>query len=261
MTGRIERGNHALTVWNDNPGRRNALTPDYYAALHHALGEAAADGAVGAVVLAGAGGYFCAGGDLEVLAGRQELPKRERAERIEALHEVIRAIRDCPAPVIAAVEGGAAGAGFALAMACDIVIAASGARFAASYVRAGLTPDGGLTHALGSVLPQQTVLPILLTGAAVPAERLAALGALSELVPPGGAVDRAQALACDLAHGPREAQVRIKRLARSAPAATFDAQLAAERDSMARAQGGPEAAEGISAFLEKREPDFGRLRK
>lgn len=261
MTGRIEHGHHTLTVWNANSGKRNALTPAYYETLLDGLGEAAGDGDIGAVILAGEGGYFCAGGDLADLATRKDLPKRARAERIDALHEVIRAIRDCPAPVIAAVEGGAAGAGFALAMACDVVIAATGARFSAAYVRAGLTPDGGLTHALARSLPPQTLRPLLLTGDPVTADRLHALGAVSEIVPAGEAVDAARTLARRLGHGPREAQVRIKRLSQSAGAVALDDQLEAERDSMARAQGGPEAEEGISAFLDKRQPEFGRLRK
>ncbi len=261
MTGRIERDHHALVVWNDNPAKRNALTPDYLDALTRGCAEAAEDGDVGAVVLAGEGGYFCSGGDLAVLATRRELPKRERAERIDVLHDAIRAIRDCPAPVIAAVEGGAAGAGFAIAMACDVVIAAEGSAFVASYARAGLTPDGGLTHALAQSLPPQTALPLLLSGEPVRAGRLFELGAVSALAPPGEAVARARDMAARLGHGPREAQVRIKRLAHAARSAEFDEQLAAERDSMARAQGGPEAEEGIGARLEKRAPEFGRLRK
>lgn len=261
MTGRIERGHHALIVWNDNPAKRNALSGSYYDTLRQGVAEAAADGDIGAVILAGEGDYFCSGGDLEALATRRDLPKRERADLVERLHDVIRAMRDCPAPVIAAVEGGAAGAGFALAMACDVVIAAEGAEFAASYVRAALTPDGGLTHALSQSLAPQTMLPLLLTGDPITAERLLSLGAISEIAPPGETVARARTLANRLGHGPREAQVRIKRLAHAARAASLDEQLVAERDSMARAQGGPEAEEGISARLEKRQPEFGRLRK
>lgn len=261
MTGRIETGHHALIVWNDNPSRRNALTPEYYSALHEALERAAGDGDVGAVILAGVGDYFSSGGDLNALATRAELPKRQRAEKIEALHGVIRAIRASPAPVIAAVEGGAAGAGFALALACDIVVAAEDAQFAAAYVRAGLTPDGGLTHNLARLLPPATVLPLLLHGDSISAGRLHVLGAISDLTAPGGAVDVAREHAHRLGHGPRATQMRIKALARAAYDRTAEEQLDAERDAMARAQGTPEAAEGISAFLEKRRPDWGTYRK
>ncbi len=260
MTGRIERDARCLTVWNTNTATRNALSPAYCDRLAEALDEPGRDGAIGAVVLAGEGGYFCSGGDLRALATRADLPKRERAARIETLHDLIRAIRRCPAPVIAAIEGGAAGAGFAIAMACDIVLAARGARFSAAYVKAGLTPDGGLTHTLAAHLPPATLLPLLLTGDPVTAERLHALGAVSDLTPPGAALERATALAHRLAEGPREAQVRIKRLAHGARQSSMEDQLDAERDAMARAQGAPEAGEGIAAFLEKRPPRFGRLR-
>ena len=259
-TARTETGDHALIVWNCNAAKRNALTPDYYAAVIDACATADADGTIGAVILAGEGDFFCAGGDLSTLATRAELPKRERAQKIETLHDVIRAIRDCPCPVIAAVEGGAAGAGWSLAAAADVVIAAEGAAFSAAYVKAGLVPDGGLTHTLARTLPSATLLPLLLTGASIPAERLFALGAVSQLCPAGQAVAEARRMAHALGHGPREAQVRIKRLAQSARDTTLDQQLEAERDAMARAQGGPEAAEGIAAFLEKRSPKFAGLR-
>ena len=260
MSARIEREHHALIVWNDNTARRNALSPEYYEAIQEACDTAAVAGDIGAVVLAGEGGYFCSGGDLNGLATRKDLPKRERAEKVEALHDVIRAIRMCPTPVIAAVEGGAAGAGMSIALACDIVVMASDATMSAAYVKAALTPDGGLTRTLARLLPPATVLPILLTGAQVTARRLHDLGAVSELTEPGRAVDRAKALAHGLAHGPREAQVRIKRLAHAAYHTGMGDQLDAERDAMARAQGGPEAEEGISAFLEKRRPDYGKFR-
>ena len=96
---------------NSNPQARNAITPALYDALPAALEEAAADAAIGAIVLTGDGDFFCAGGDLRQLATRRELTVPERLEKIGRLHQQIRALRACPKPVIAAVEGGAAGAG------------------------------------------------------------------------------------------------------------------------------------------------------
>ena len=104
-----------LVLSNNNPAARNALSPAFYAAVTTALADAAADASVGAVVLTGEGGHFCAGGDLRQLAGRRELPVEQRREKLEGLHDLIRAVRDCPKPVIAAVEGAAAGAGLSLA--------------------------------------------------------------------------------------------------------------------------------------------------
>lgn len=252
----LDAGTH-LVVPGSDPARRNPLGPDTYAAIHEATARAAAEPRIGAVVLAPEG-YFCAGGDLRQLATRAALPPAARRERIEALHDTIRTIRACPRPVIAAVEGGAAGAGMSLAFACDLVVAARDAQFALSYVRAGLVPDGGATASLAALLPPPLLARLALTGAPIDAARLDALGALSALSEPGGARAAAEALAARLAEGPAEAQAAIKRLL--APA-TLEAALRAERDAMTEAQGGPEAAEGIAAFLEKRPADFRPLRE
>jgi hypothetical protein len=113
----VRREGQVLVLVNNNPAARNAIVPAFYDGLAAGLAQAEADPAIGAVVLAGAGGFFCAGGDLQQLATRRELPPAGRRERIEALHDAIRAIRDCGKPVIAAVEGGAAGAGVSFALA------------------------------------------------------------------------------------------------------------------------------------------------
>jgi hypothetical protein len=113
-----------LVLSNNNPAARNALSPEFYAALTQALAQAEADPTVGAIVLTGEGGHFCAGGDLRQLAKRRELPVEERRAKLEGLHDLIRAVRDCRKPVIAAVEGAAAGAGLSLALACDMLVAA-----------------------------------------------------------------------------------------------------------------------------------------
>lgn len=260
MSARIEDRGDRLVVVNANATRRNALTPAYYDALHDALAQAAASPRVTSVILTGEGGFFCAGGDLTALATRRDLPEAARRERIEALHDLIRAIRACPVPVIAAVDGGAAGAGVSLAFACDLVVAAEDARFTIAYVKAGLTPDGGITWTLARHLPPALLARLALTGEPITAPRLDALGALSALSAPGEALAAAHDLADRLAAGPGATQRTIKALLHRAGAATLDAQLDAERDAMARAQGSAEAAEGIGAFLDKRSPDFTRLR-
>ncbi|ETX12977.1 hypothetical protein OCH239_15030 [Roseivivax halodurans JCM 10272] len=157
-------------------------------------------------------------------------------------------------------RGGAAGAGASLAFACDFVVAARGAQVTAAYVRAGLTPDGGLSAMLTERLPKALVSEMLLLGAPVAAERLAELGAINGLCDPGEALTAAMDLASRIAAGPAAAQSRIKALIASAEDTPFAAQLDAERDAMATAVAGPEAREGIGAFLEKRRPDFAALR-
>ncbi len=159
-------------------------------------------------------------------------------------------------PVIAAVEGGAAGAGLSIALACDLIVATEGAKFIAAYVKAGLVPDGGLTSSLSRLIPRPLAMEMCLLAKPVSAERMAAAGAVNLVVAPGEADRQAHVLADTIAKGPRMAQGVIRSLVASAYEQREADQLAAERDAMARAQGGAEAAEGISAFLEKRKPDF-----
>ena len=256
----IDEGDHLIVV-NRNPARRNALTPDFYAGVTEATAQAAREARIGAIVVTGEGGFFCAGGDLNFLRTARDMPHAARRARIEELEAVIRAIRACPRPVIAAVEGGAAGAGFSLALACDMIVAGRDARFTAAYVTAGLVPDGGLTAALTERLPPAMAAEICLLGQPVAAARLHALGVVNALTDEGGALAEAQNIARRLAAGPAEAQAAIKRLLIGATAALWDRQLTAEADSMAYALAAPEAAEGMAAFLGKRAPDFGTLRR
>ncbi|SHJ13854.1 Enoyl-CoA hydratase [Palleronia salina] len=259
MTARIEQRGDVLIAWNANASRRNALTPDYYATLREACQWAAEPG-IAALVLAGEGDFFCAGGDLNTLRTRRDLSAPERREKIETLHNVIRDLRACPAPVIAAVEGGAAGAGVSIAFACDMLVAARGAKFTMAYVKAGLVPDGGLTHSAAAVIPPPLLARLMLLGEHLEAERLEAIGALTAMSEAGEALETALGLAARLSDGPQDTQRAIKRLLTDGRAATLDAQLDRERDAMAYAQGSPEAGEGIAAFLEKRRPDYRKLR-
>lgn len=252
---RLEDAGDRVIVVNMNATRRGALSPDLYAAIGAALTRAA-DRRVRAVILTSEGGFFCAGGDLNVLIERSKLTEAERRDMIEGLHDLIRGIRACPVPVIAAVEGGAAGAGVSLALACDLIVAAQGAAFTAAYVKAGLVPDGGLTSSLSRMLPRPLAMEMCLLARPVPAERMYALGAINAVVPPGQCDAQAHALADALAAGPRDAQGAIRRLVSDAYEQTEASQLDAERNGMARAAGGAEAAEGIAAFLQKRKPDF-----
>ncbi|WP_028998550.1 oxepin-CoA hydrolase, alternative type [Azohydromonas australica] len=248
-----------LVLTHDNPGVRNALSPAFYAALAAALAEAQADAQIGAVVLTGAGGFFCAGGDLRQLARRRELAAEERRERLEGLHDLVRTIRGCGKPVVAAVEGGAAGAGVSLALACDLLVMARDAYFSVAYVKVGLTPDGGATFFLSELMPRQLLTELCLTGDRIGAERLAQFGAVNRLADPGRAVDEALALAQRLAAGPARATARIKDLCRRAAGATLDEQLEREARHMVDALGDAESAEGIAAFFDKRAADFRAL--
>jgi enoyl-CoA hydratase/carnithine racemase len=261
MTLRTHREGAVLVLINDNPQRRNALSGEFYSQTSAALAGAQADPEIGAIVLTGAGDFFCAGGDLNRLSQARSLDLGERRKRLELLHDMIRSIRGTGKPVIAAVEGGAAGAGLSLALACDLVVAARNAFFSVSYVRVGLTPDGGATSFLAECCSRQLLTELCLTGDRISAERLHALGAVNRLVEPGTAQAEALSLAARLAAGPARATARIKALCSSAHTATLNAQLELEAVSMVESQGDDEAAEGIGAFLAKRTPDFAALRR
>lgn len=248
-----------LVVTATNGARRNALTPEYYDTLGRAL-TLAQEPRIASVILRGEGGYFCAGGDLSQIATRRDLPRAVRCEKVENLHDLIRGIMACPAPVIAAVEGGAAGAGASFAFACDLIVADRAATFSAAYVKAGLTPDGGLTANLARLVPRGVLMRMALLGEKVPATRLYDLGVVSQLEDASDVFAAAMVLADRLASGPAQAQARIKALVTHAYDSDVATQLDRERDGIADAVAAPEAAEGIDAFLNKRAPDFAKLR-
>lgn len=250
-----------LVLANNNEAARNALSPDFYLGLTEALKAAATDTTVGAIVLTGAGGHFCSGGDLRRIATRREQPIEKRRELLEGLHDLVRALRDCPKPVIAAVEGAAAGAGLSLAMACDMMVVARNAVFSVAYVKVGLSPDGGATAFLAEHLSRQLLTEMCLTGDRVSGERMQQLGVVNRLTEPGAALQEAVALGTQLASGPLMAMGSIKQLCRAAYSQTLEAQLDMEAELMVRAQGGDEALEGITAFLEKRPADYVKIRK
>ena len=252
----VRREGAVLILSNNNVAARNALSPEFYAAVTTALAQAAADEHIGAVILTGEGGRFCAGGDLRQLAKRRELPIAQRREKLEGLHDLIRAVRDCPKPVIAAVEGAAAGAGLSLALACDMLVAAKNSVFSVAYVKVGLTPDGGATAFLSEFVSRQVLTELCLTGERMSGERMAQLGAVNRLAEPGQALLQALVLAQQMASGPALAMARIKDLCRQAPHNTLEQQLELEAQYMVQSQETQESREGIGAFLEKRSPCF-----
>ncbi len=257
----LERHGRVLQLTLNNPARRNALHPDIYTAGLAAISDAAADPSLGAIVLTGEGAHFCAGGNVNRLAANRQRPPEIQRESIERFHRWVLALRRCPLPIVAAVEGSAAGAGFSLALACDLVVAAESARFSMAYVKIGLSPDGGGSAFGGRVLPRQLAAELLLTGAPVSAERLQALGVVNRVVPDGAALAEALALAQSLAHGPRRAQERIKALLDAAPTNPLEAQLELERGHFLDSLFGPEAGEGIEAFRARRAPAFNRSQR
>ncbi|WP_299295097.1 oxepin-CoA hydrolase, alternative type [uncultured Tateyamaria sp.] len=255
MTARIEDAGDRLIIWNGNAARRGALGPELYAAIRTAM-EQAVHPRIRAIILTSDGDFFCAGGDLNVLIERRSLSEAERRAKVDDLHDLIRAMRESPVPIIGAIKGGAAGAGASLALACDLIVAEAGAKFTAAYVKAGLVPDAGLTASLARLVPRTLAMEMCILARPVTSERLLALGAITDCVAGPDVLTRAHQLADEVARGPRDAIGAIRSLVASAYDQTEAVQLDLERDAMARAAGGAESAEGIAAFLEKRPARF-----
>jgi enoyl-CoA hydratase/carnithine racemase len=250
------RRDATLILTLSNPGAKNALHPDMYAAAIETLTTAERDHSIRAVVLTGADHFFCAGGNLNRLLENRNRDKSAQADSIDQLAGWVEAIRDCPKPVIAAVDGAAAGAGFSLALACDMIVAGETAKFVMAYVKVGLTPDGGGSWFLSRALPRQLASEILLEGKPVLAPRLHEFGLVNRVVPDGTALDAALAWADELAALSPNAVERIKALVRDAEVNSLDQHFDAERHNFVESLFHREAQEGISAFLEKRKPVF-----
>jgi enoyl-CoA hydratase/carnithine racemase len=239
-----------------NPEHRNALGPEMYAAGIEALSVAESNPDVRSVVIAGEGKLFSAGGNLQRLQANRQLPPEVQAQSIEGLHSWVEAIRTFPKPVIAAIEGAAAGAGFSLALACDLIVAAEDAIFVMAYVNIALSPDGGASWSLSQALPRQLVSELLLGGERIGARRLYELGLVNRVTPPGGSLEEAMALAEKLNARAPNAVASIKELINDAAGATLNRQLANERDHMVRNLHHANAGIGIAAFLARQAPDY-----
>ena len=258
MTATLKSQCHGstLVLTIHNPEHRNALGPEIYVAGIEALIAAERNADMRSVVITGEGGTFCAGGNLQRLLANRQQPPEIQAESIEALHSWIEAVRSFPKPVVAAVEGACAGAGFSLALACDLVVAARDAVFVMAYVNVGLSPDGGATWQLLRQLPRATAMQMLLLGERVGAERLHQLGLVTSVSAPGEALAQALRLCERLDAKAPNALASIKALANEALTQSLSAQLRDERDHFVRNLHHANAGEGIRAFLDKRPPHY-----
>lgn len=245
-----------LVLTISHPERRNALSPDMYAAGVEALNAADSQSEIRSVIITGEGGDFCAGGDVRRLLRNRQEPPEVQAESIEQLHSWIETIRSFSKPVVGAVEGACAGAGFSLALACDVLVAAQTSRFIMAYSQLGLSPDGGASWTLSQSLPRATVMELLWLGEAMDATRLHQLGLVNRVVPAGQALSAALALCDTLNARAPNALASVKELVNEADEHTLNQQLQRERDRFVRNLHHVNAGEGLSAFLEKRPPRF-----
>lgn len=254
----VERDGPVTLLRMNNPGKLNALSPLLTSELIEALEEAGSDRTVRAVVLTGEGRGFCAGADLGTLEGpyrRGERPSLSAFLR-EGYNRLIPAVAGSPQPVVAAVNGVAAGAGVSLALACDLRVASEEASFTAAFSRIGLVPDSGACYFLPRVLGRARALEFALLSERVDAHAALAMGLVNRVVPAERLLEEATALARRLAELPTVALALTRRLFDEA--ATLPLQETLEREARAQDQAAAtrDHLEGVLAFLEKRPPSF-----
>ena len=248
-----ERDGGVLTITLNRPDVYNAFNRALHGALAEALREAE-DPEVRAVVITGAGRGFCSGQDLREF---QEIPEGGIRDRLEeTYHPNIRAIRSLQKPVIAAVNGAAAGAGLSLACACDVRIASDEAAFVPGFIGIGLVPDSGGTWFIHRLLGWSKSFEWMVSNQRLGADEALAWGLVSEVVPSERFAERTAELAAWYASLPTRAVAMTKQLFEHAHTASLEEQLELEGELQTAATSSEDFAEGVQAFLEKRPPEF-----
>jgi 2-(1,2-epoxy-1,2-dihydrophenyl)acetyl-CoA isomerase len=246
-----------LTLTLNRPDKLNAFTDALHLALRAQIQRAHDDPAIRAVLLTGAGRAFCAGQDLGDRDPRRMDGPPDLGHTLDTFYNpTLRLIRSLEKPVIAAVNGVAAGAGANMALACDIVLAARSARFIQAFSKIGLTPDAGGSWSLSRLLGEARAKGLALTAEPLSADRAEAWGLIWRAVDDDQLIPEAQALAVRLAAGPTRGLGLTKVSIQSAATHSFDDQLDMERDLQRIAGRTRDYAEGVTAFLDKRQPRF-----
>jgi enoyl-CoA hydratase/carnithine racemase len=238
----------------NRPDKRNAIDIPLRLELADAIETADGASSVRAIVLTGAGKAFCAGGDITSM---QRMEKEAALERAQLAQRVIRAIWSTPKPVVAAVEGSAYGAGAALAIACDRVIAARDARFATTFTSVGLAGDMGTFVSLPTRVGTARARQMMMLPRPMGADEALRIGLIDAVADPGAAVTMALADATRLAAGPALALGAIKALLATTSGLSPLEVLEREASQQAELFGSDDFAEGIAAFRDKRRPVFG----
>lgn len=244
-----------MTITLNRPGRMNAFTESMHLELRAALTRAGH--AARAVVITGAGKGFCAGQDLGDRDPRRMAGPPDLGDTVRRLWApLVRQIKALPMPVIAAVNGVAAGAGSSLALACDLTMAAESAKFIQSFSKVGLIPDTAGSWHLPRLVGPQRAMGLALTAQPLPARQAADWGLIWQCLPDEALMPEAQTLAARLAAGPTFGYAQTKRAMQAAATNSLDQHLDLEADLMKACGESADYAEGVAAFLDKRNPEF-----
>lgn len=255
-TLRLERMGAVARITLDRPDAANAMNLELCGELLDCATELDEDPGTRAVVVTGAGKMFCAGGDLGAFGEAGDQAPRLLKDMTVRLHAAISRLARMSAPVVAAVNGAAAGAGMSLACATDLAVASEKARFTMAYTGAGLTPDGSSTWYLPRILGERRTLELMLTNRTLSAQEALDWGLVNAVAAPEAVLDEAHAIAEKLAAGPTQAFGATKRLVRLSLGESLEGQMESESRAIADAARGVDGREGIEAFLAKRAPKF-----
>lgn len=256
----VEVSDGIARITFNRPEARNALSTEMRTALIDTMIAFERDHSVRCIVIRGAGDNFMAGGDVKSFAELAKLPPEERhshfVKRIHTSQPLLIAMQRMEKPIVCVVQGAAVGFGFSLAMACDLVIADSGARFACSYIGIGTCPDGSGSYYLPQLVGVKRAMEIAMLGEFIDAPTALSMGLVNRVAGEGKLEEVADKIIQRLAQGPTVGLGKVKKLIHAAADNSLQTQLALEAEAFAECAASEDWVEGVTAFTEKRKPTF-----
>ncbi|MCB1247682.1 MAG: enoyl-CoA hydratase/isomerase family protein [Acidimicrobiia bacterium] len=252
----VTKADSIATVRLNDPESLNALSVPMAESLRAALVGLAGDPGVRVLVLTGTGRGFCAGGDVQSFYDHRDAPHDVMQQVLDGLHGAVEVLLDLPFPTIAAINGVVAGAGMGVALATDLAVATDDALFTMAYTGIGVSPDGASTFALPRLVGTRVAMDMILTNRRVMAPEAVTLGLINQAVPTDDFNMTVTGLATRLASGPTQAYVRARKLIRASLGNDPVDQMGLEAASILAAGDTADFYEGVTAFIEKRRPEF-----